>query len=379
MKSPAGFQEGFWLSVPSLLSPRCIWIYNLVQSQANSSDFALGRRIPEMSSFLSRGSSRLFTSSTPSHSSEKRLWRAKARQLLKQGVVSTAILQNRPHTHIHPLLQRESKERRRHGRKATRHLGATVRRHDRRCGRARGRARGRRGRSPVHGARAIAALAHGEGRVGHEWLLHGLVARAGGVGGERARLDDADGLQLGALGGDDDGGGGAAEAEEGGEGLADGGDVVGGDAEGGGGEADLGDEVAELVFVEGHVPGCGLDWGSGRMGEESFTCGLRIGWSRRRTGGSPWTFPRRSSREGHRSTRTSGSRECCESHVSQCLFHSNAFCCSRILTVGLSLCRWQACSSTAAPLPHHPRSSAPHRWSRHRWWRQGHRQSTAGG
>lgn len=166
-----------------------------------------------------------------------------------------------PAHHIHPLLQSESKERRRHRRKATRNLGATVRRHNRRCGRARGRARGRSGRSSAHGARGIAALAHGEGRVGNEWLLDGLVARAGGVGGKRARLGDTDGLQLGALGGDDDGGGSAAEAEEGGEGFANGGDVVGGDAEGGGGEADLGDEVAELVFVEGHVPGWGLGWG----------------------------------------------------------------------------------------------------------------------
>ena len=60
-------------------------------------------------------------------------------------------------------------------------------------------------------------------------------------------------MQLGALGGDDDGGGRAAEGEKAGEGFADGGDVVGCDAEGGGGEADLGDEVAELVFIEGHV------------------------------------------------------------------------------------------------------------------------------
>lgn len=57
-----------------------------------------------------------------------------------------------------------------------------------------------------------------------------------------------------ALGRDDDRFGRAAIGEELGQRLTDGSDVFGADAEGSGREANLGDEVAELVFVEVHEP-----------------------------------------------------------------------------------------------------------------------------
>lgn len=55
-----------------------------------------------------------------------------------------------------------------------------------------------------------------------------------------------------ALGRDDDRFGRAAIGEELGQRLTDGSDVFGADAERSGREANLGDEVAELVFVEVH-------------------------------------------------------------------------------------------------------------------------------
>lgn len=117
---------------------------------------------------------------------------------------------------------------------------------------------GARGRARWHRAgraRSRAARWHGaaHGAVGRLGLDDGSVRRAGRVGGERAVISNADGLELW-LSGLGDGHWWLALVSEGiHQSLADGLDVRLGNTEAGGGHADLLDEVADLSVVEGHV------------------------------------------------------------------------------------------------------------------------------
>lgn len=119
---------------------------------------------------------------------------------------------------------------------------------------------GARGRARWHhagGARSRAGGArwHGaaHGAVGRLGLDDGGVRRAGRVGGERAVVSNADGLELWLSGLGDGHWWLALVSESIVQGLANGHDILVGDTEAGSGHANLLDEPADLSSVEGHV------------------------------------------------------------------------------------------------------------------------------
>lgn len=121
---------------------------------------------------------------------------------------------------------------------------------------------GSRGR---HGARGGGAVGQssgvhdtGESGVGNSRLHLGRVGSAGGVGGKRAVIGLADGLELSTLGRDDSGRGSATDVEDGVQGGSDNSDIVLGDTERGCCKANVLDEVTDLGGVKVHeaVDGC---------------------------------------------------------------------------------------------------------------------------